>query len=566
MFEIDNLTLVLLVALLALALYARAQKTPLVHPLLLGKQAEPGPVRREGETAVYRAFATGHGTPLQVRPANTVKTVNDVVASKPGVERVILDTNLTDDGLAEITRLLPLGLRALFPTPGPIVTLLPPSPSTSLPLLLLSLSASPGRPLVVLPAPVFLTAALTSAAHTRPAVVVVHASIAEDVVEQIWEDCGADTGVLLVGDGARTLGALVDAARARGMRAHWWDDLWDAAGAPDTAEPEQAGYADTHSFFYSGSPESPVVVKLTHLNFTAGMAGLLSLFPADKRPSSAQKDVVASAVSLATPLGMTIALASVWSGAGLRLIGPAAATWPTDEDGDEGAAETAELEALVAANQLKPTILFLSAAHHAALLARLHAALLVTPLAALAVRHRLPDLRAGHVARGGLLDSLVFKKVRAGALGGLGEGVRAVIVVGDAPAPEALARSHVLLSLPLTRLHPSAFSAGPVFVSHFNDVQSPVVPDLFRRVAAAAAPSDEKTALAARAARVHCGPPASNIEVVLRAPSAGDAHHRGRIWVRGPTVGLRAGADEGDGWVDIGEDAEVQTNGTFVVG
>lgn len=63
-------------------------------------------------------------------------------------------------------------------------------------------------------------------------------------------------------------------------------------------------------------------------NITAGIAGLLSIFPADKRPSSAQKDVVASHVSLNTPFGMTVALASIWSGAGFRFIGPAESTWP----------------------------------------------------------------------------------------------------------------------------------------------------------------------------------------------------------------------------------------------
>jgi hypothetical protein len=50
-------------------------------------------------------------------------------------------------------------------------------------------------------------------------------------------------------------------------------------------------------------------------NFTAGIAGLLSLFPADKRPSGAIRDVVASSVKLETPFGMTIAMASVYSGA-----------------------------------------------------------------------------------------------------------------------------------------------------------------------------------------------------------------------------------------------------------
>lgn len=103
-------------------------------------------------------------------------------------------------------------------------------------------------------------------------------------------------------------------------------------------------------------------------NITAGIAGLLSLFPADKRPSMALQDVVASSVPLNTPFGMTIALASVWSGtspcvqrfrsdslgAGLRMIGRPAPTWPNEQD-EENHAE--QLETL--AEGEKPTLLFM---------------------------------------------------------------------------------------------------------------------------------------------------------------------------------------------------------------
>jgi long-chain acyl-CoA synthetase len=64
-YEIDNLTLTLLLAIVAVLFYERVSKpSPLVHPLLLGRQAEVSPVRQEGESGVYRSFATGHGTPV----------------------------------------------------------------------------------------------------------------------------------------------------------------------------------------------------------------------------------------------------------------------------------------------------------------------------------------------------------------------------------------------------------------------------------------------------------------------------------------------------------------------
>lgn len=83
---------------------------------------------------------------------------------------------------------------------------------------------------------------------------------------------------------------------------------------------------------------------------TAGMAGIMALFPADKRPTS--RDVVASVASLNTPFGLSLALASVWCGAGFRLVGPTAATWDAESD------PNAELALLSAETQPLPTVLF----------------------------------------------------------------------------------------------------------------------------------------------------------------------------------------------------------------
>lgn len=81
--EIDNLTLVLLVAIAGLLLYDRvARPSPLVHPLLLGKQSEVSPVRKEGESAVYRSFATGHGTPVS-RFCWKLMSMTDFIANSP---------------------------------------------------------------------------------------------------------------------------------------------------------------------------------------------------------------------------------------------------------------------------------------------------------------------------------------------------------------------------------------------------------------------------------------------------------------------------------------------------
>ena len=65
--EIDNLSVVLLSILAALLVYLRffSRPEPLVHPLLLGKQSEISKVRQDGETGIYRSWATGQDTPVR---------------------------------------------------------------------------------------------------------------------------------------------------------------------------------------------------------------------------------------------------------------------------------------------------------------------------------------------------------------------------------------------------------------------------------------------------------------------------------------------------------------------
>jgi long-chain acyl-CoA synthetase len=142
---------------------------------------------------------------------------------------------LTDEALAEILRLIPLGLSSLFPlsestsSPTPILTLLPSSPSTSFPLLLLQLAVPPSTPLIVLPQPKQLSKALHSTLHPQPKLVVVHASLAEDVIEQVWEDCGHEVGVLIVGDPGKEHDQAVREAEEKGMIVKYWEEVWEGA-------------------------------------------------------------------------------------------------------------------------------------------------------------------------------------------------------------------------------------------------------------------------------------------------------------------------------------------------
>lgn len=150
--------------------------------------------------------------------------------------RVHADTyQLTDEALAEIVRLVPLGIEILFPRSSPmiassIVTLIPPSPNSALPLLLLSLSATPHRPLAILPNPRLLTAALTGhGAHPTAGIVVVFADLLAEVVVQVWEDEGDKVGVLIIGDENKLQRSVVEEARRKGLTIHWWEEIWEMA-------------------------------------------------------------------------------------------------------------------------------------------------------------------------------------------------------------------------------------------------------------------------------------------------------------------------------------------------
>jgi long-chain acyl-CoA synthetase len=128
------------------------------------------------------------------------------------------------------------------------------------------------------------------------------------------------TSILVVGDPERQQQNFSERAAKAGIAVRWWEEIWEEGEVADDIVDEtceylarsatdRAVYSDTHSYFYA---EDGSVVKTTHLNMTAGIAGLLSLFPADKRPTSA--DVIGSSVRLDTPFGMTIALAAVFTG------------------------------------------------------------------------------------------------------------------------------------------------------------------------------------------------------------------------------------------------------------
>lgn len=162
--------------------------------------------------------------------------------------RELLGAELDSAGLAQTATMLPGGLRELFPdlakatkdAPAPIAALIPPATTTGLPLLLLSLASRPSTPLVVVPRPSALPAALKGQGMPQaPKLVVLHVASLDRLPE-------IQCSVLLVGDPQKNAAPRVGDRK----NVQWWEDVWAAAEVvPDYTE--EISYIDTHSYWYN---------------------------------------------------------------------------------------------------------------------------------------------------------------------------------------------------------------------------------------------------------------------------------------------------------------------------
>jgi long-chain acyl-CoA synthetase len=66
-------------------------------------------------------------------------------------------------------------------------------------------------------------------AHPSVKVLVVHASLAEDVIEQVYEDRQTGIGILIVGDPNKEKDFAVQDATSHGLNVRYWEEVWEAA-------------------------------------------------------------------------------------------------------------------------------------------------------------------------------------------------------------------------------------------------------------------------------------------------------------------------------------------------
>ena len=192
---------------------------------------------------------------------------------------------------------------------------------------------------------------------------------------------------------------------------------------------------------------------------------------------------------------------------------------------------------------------------------KLHSGFVGLPFASFIASHLFSHVTSGYISRKHLTSRLGLGALRRRVLGGIvGDKLRAVAVVGreslfsirptgigrlstdlylETPPPSTIAMSHVLLGVPTSRLHPSPRSAGPIFASHFYDLQIPAVPNYLTPL----------TFDSASAERAHTGPPAVNVEIKLIGEKVdteleGGEPLEGQLWVGGPGLLQLAKGDQ----------------------
>jgi hypothetical protein len=92
----SDTSLVLLTTIIVISLYTKyfSGYTPLVHPLLLQKQSDVSQTRKEGESAVYRNWATGHETPVSLKQTAPSRCWADGELIKEDSKCLVVDESL----------------------------------------------------------------------------------------------------------------------------------------------------------------------------------------------------------------------------------------------------------------------------------------------------------------------------------------------------------------------------------------------------------------------------------------------------------------------------------------
>ena len=567
-FEVDQLSICLLVGILlvlALVKYQQYWDQPLLHPLILARQAETSQVHAPKESATYRNINAPLGFDLAMRPQRFAPDVASLLAlGVTGAEgehaRRVLDMSLTNLELRRQATAFAYGLQDTLQGATPIIAVYGRLASARSLIALLAGAVS-GLPITtyVVPDGAQATQLPDDVDFERAVLVRV------DATEPVPPALALCTLSVVANTEEPTPGVL------SATRTLHFDDVLgqttnDTPAACDHStlrsnELDAVG-ARTFATFYD--PDADAWVRATHTSMTSGVTAWLSEYPPEKIPGMHDTLLTDAflAGELSAPAYVSLALTALYTGAAFS--------------------SEPSTEVLSLARVLKPTLLYLSAraAFHVEFSLWLPSTGAL--LHSLAYRVNTFVLRNGRFTRNLWLDKWVAAPLRR-ALGF--DTVRATYVLSSGAEIDQTTLDQLRLYLAGPVMHayvPHRLSDGataavvtaPVAASNMYDLQA-FAPQLV-------------DGASTRRLAPHVGPPAVTMEVKLVENTPAVQKHAaalarlaldetgtrddpvGEVYVRGyalahATTENIARDSTLSGWFATGDVGTFRTNGTLVI-
>ncbi|KAJ8521003.1 hypothetical protein ONZ45_g2237 [Pleurotus djamor] len=484
-----------------------------------------------------------------LRPAKEVQTLVDLLKADSDAPRTLWSTKINNPRLNERISAFGTGLirlAGLRPQESNVLLAL----NDGLEFLISDLAlASYSIPSLTLSSLNLLSPVLD--AHPLSAIIT-HAEFLPHILELLYDaDEQQQHTIVVVGEPSSQALAGVSSK----VKILVWSDVEREGTRADKAFAPQPKPEDvfTTSFYTSKSGEI-CGARLTHENFTAGVAAVRALLPLSNAISPL--DTIVSAHSLGSAFGRVVAYTALYEGTSFAML----ASTSIYTDADVPPNDVKDVMSALKYPIPPPTILFIKPGHlqalSSAILDSAKKSFLLFPIA---WRHKLAGLVEGFVTKESLWDRLLFDSARAQVIDECAGSLRGIVVAGGPVDAALLSPAHIAFSVPIVNafIHPSV--AGPVLASHALDLQE--------------FPSTADDNLASPVA--HVGPPSINVEAKLvgvddpTIEAGGDPV--GRLLIKGPPVATVVPLEKSDaladeeGWVATEERAKVQTNGSFKV-
>ncbi|SPC67560.1 uncharacterized protein UHOD_03632 [Ustilago sp. UG-2017b] len=580
---IDDTSLVLLlvlVAALSLSIYVSRSYQPLIHPLILARQADVSQTRQPNESAIYRNANSPAGFDLALRPRKKINHVSDLIkhganGSERNAKRPIYGNTKSNEDVAGDATAFATGFIKFSSAPVSQTVFAVVSESDTyqsfVALLANSHTSVSSRFHTVVISPEQLSKqginSLPNALSSTGARSVIGVYTTAKSINTVLQLTFLDSSALIIVPSVDLDEARKHADTHFGgshrLRIYDYDTVLDAGSCgsldgPETTDRELIN--QTQSYYWNAPSSQWIAVR--HANLVAGVTSQLASFPADKIPTTGDHFFVEAdatfntsaspLMATRTPVGFALALTALYTGAAIT-----ADLLTSSYDDPNPATSTA-----FARN--KPTLVYTSAEGASSLACALATCSRRTPLASWAAKNKLFTLRNGTFSRKGFADRLVYKLARQ-VTGS--SGVRNLLIAGRGDTvPQALLdslRSHLgcaVLNAYLPQLASAAVTA-PISATHAFDLQ---------------AFAEHETG--GMQVPAHVGPPSVSAEIkLIQSKIAADAgftiagdrepgHNgdpMGEVLVRGNIVAHNP--ENQDEWSATGDLAAFRSNGTLVV-